>query len=344
MQWSRVLLALSIVSPITLTAQQAGTVTIDVAVNDAAGKPVRGLQRQNFTLLDDKQAKGLTSFRAVDMDAGTQAPPVEMVLVIDAINADVIKAEHEREGIRSFLESNGGKLALPVTVVTLTDQGMLKPMPPSQDGNALAATLDQNRTGLRTVNRSSAFGAYERYDLSLKALDSLIAYESGKPGRKLIVWVSPGWPLLSLSARDISSKDQQQIFHTIVSASTELRLGHITLYNVVARGIASTDVSQFSYYTSFLKGVKSPGQAFPPNLALAVLAVQSGGLVLDGNNDLADAMGKEIAKSAGDARSFYVLTFQPPHADHANEYHTLLIKVDQPGVTARTRTGYYAQP
>jgi VWFA-related protein len=362
MQSLCVLLAASILSPVTLTAQQANipsslvgsvtpvaeqpteTLTIDVAVSDKAGKSVRGLQQRNFTLLDDKRTKSLTSFRAVDLDAGTPAPPIEMVLVIDAINADVLKAERQREGIRSFLQSNGGKLALPISVVTVTDKGMIKPTVASRDGNALAATLDQNATALRLVNRSSAFGDFERYELSLKALDAMIAYESPKPGRKLIVWVSPGWPLLARAASDITSTNHRQIFNAIAKTSTALRLGHITLYNVVARGVAGTDVSQFWYYNQFLQGVKTPWQAYPPNLALPVLAVQSGGLVLNGSNDLPAALANEIAKSAGDARAFYVLTFYRSHADRANEYHTLEVKIDQPGVTARTRTGYYAQP
>src|ERR1700722_1965583 len=362
MQWLRVLLAVSILSPVTPTAQQAAipsslvgpvapvagkhpeTVTIDVAVSDKSGKPVQGLQQRDFTLLDDKQAKNLTSFRAVDLDAGTPAPPIEMVLVVDAINADVLKAERQREGIRSFLQSNGGKLALPVSVVMVTDKGMAKPTVASRDGNALAAMLDQDETGLRLVNRTSAFSDFERYELSLKALDAMIAYESAKPGRKLIVWVSPGWPLLARAASDITSTNQRQIFNAIVRTSTALRLGHITLYNVVARGVAGTDVSQFWYYTQFLQGVKAPSQAYPPNLALSVLAVQSGGLVLNESNDIPAAMANEIAKSAGDSRAFYVLTFQASDADHSNEYHTLEVKIDQPGATARTRTGYYAQP
>ena len=167
---------------------------------------------------------------------------------------------------------------------------------------------------------------------------------AAKPGRKLIVWVSPGWPLLARAATDITSTNQRQIFNAIVKTSTALRLGHITLYNVVARGVAGTDVSQFWYYTQFLQGVKAPSQAYPPNLALAVLAVQSGGLVLNGSNDIPAAMAKEIAKSADDSRAFYVLTFDASDADHANEYHTLEVRIDQPGVTARTRTGYYTQP
>jgi VWFA-related protein len=361
MQWLCVSLAISILSPITLTAQQTSfpsalvspvapvaerqtqNVTIDVAVSDRSGKPVHGLQERNFTLLDDKQTKSLTSFRAVDLDAGMPALPIEIVLVIDAVNADVMKAERQREGVRKFLQANGGRLPLPVSLVTVTDTGIL-PIEASRDGNALAARLDQNVTGLRRVNRNTSFSGIERFSLSLQALDSMIAQESAKPGRKLIVWVSPGWPLLARAVSDITTKDQRQIFNTIVKTSTALRLGHITLYNVVARGIEGNDVSQFSYYTAFLPGVKALSQAYPQNLALPVLAVQSGGLVLDGSNDLAGAMANEIARSAGDAQAFYVLTFQASHADHADEYHTLQVKVDQPGVTTRTRTGYYAQP
>jgi VWFA-related protein len=343
MRWIFVAVAISIFSSLPLPAQQPQNVTIDVTVSDRSGKPVRGLQEGNFTLLDDKEKRSLTSFRAVDLDAGTPAPPIEIVLVIDAINADVMKAERQREGVKKFLRSNGGKLALPVSLVTVTDTNML-PIEASRDGNALAAKLDQNTTGLRAVNRNTIFSEGQRFNLSLRALDAVIAKESAKPGRKLMVWVSPGWPLLTHAVSDTTTKDQRQLFNAIVNASTAMRLGHITLYNVVARGLAGNDVAQFSAYTSFLPGVKSLSQAYPENLALPVLAVQSGGLVLNGSNDLSGAMADEIAKSARDAQVFYVLTFEAPRADHADEYHSLQVKVDRPGVTARTRTGYYAQP
>jgi hypothetical protein len=39
-----------------------------------------------------------------------------------------------------------------------------------------------------------------------------------------------------------------------------------------------------------------------------------------------------------------VLTFNAPPAAHANEYHGLEVAIDKPGLTARTRTGFYAQP
>src|SRR5271156_3190375 len=133
---------------------QARDLTLDVVVTDKAGNPVRGLQQQDFTLLDDKQPRALTSFRAVDVAAGTPAPYIEIVVVIDAINADLMKAEMEREGIRKFLQMNGGKLATPVSLVLVSDSLTQMRSKASTDGNALAAVVDQYTIGLRTVNRS----------------------------------------------------------------------------------------------------------------------------------------------------------------------------------------------
>jgi hypothetical protein len=45
-----------------------------------------------------------------------------------------------------------------------------------------------------------------------------------------------------------------------------------------------------------------------------------------------------------DANAFYVLSFDGLAGDGPNEYHTLEIQIDKPGLAARTRSGYYAQP
>jgi VWFA-related protein len=216
---------------------------------------------------------------------------------------------------------------------------------PSTDGNALASVVDQYTIGRRTVNRSQGiYGVAERFDMSMKALDSLASYEAGKPGRKLMLWISPGWPQLVSAATDVTSQDQGHIFHSIVALSTLLRQDHIVLYNVETRGVAGTSPGQYYDYQQFLAGVKSPNQAYPPALSLQVLAVQTGGRVFNQSNDLPGAIADEIGKAASDASPFYVLTFQAGRADRPNEYHSLEVKVAKPGVIARTRTGYYAQP
>ena len=55
-------------------------ITLDVRVTDKSGAPVRGLQKQDFTVLDDKQPQDILSFNAVDAGAAaTTDPPVEIV-------------------------------------------------------------------------------------------------------------------------------------------------------------------------------------------------------------------------------------------------------------------------
>ena len=44
------------------------------------------------------------------------------------------------------------------------------------------------------------------------------------------------------------------------------------------------------------------------------------------------------------AGAFYRLSFDPPQAQHADEYHDLKVQVNQPGLTARTNAAYYNQP
>ncbi len=317
-------------------------ITLDVQVMDKSGVAIRGLQKPDFTLLDDKLAKNILSFHAVESAAGSTAdPPVEIVLVVDAVNATFQTVNYERNEIKKFLLQNGGKLPQPVSLIIFTDVETKIQDGSSRDGNALAALYDQYDTGLRSINRSQGFyGAADRFDLSLKTLTRVIEYERPRPGRKLMIWFSPGWPLLEGPNVQLSSKNEQQLFNSIVADSAGLRQARITLYSVDPLGLSDAASVRISYYEEFVKGVTAARRAGPGNLALQVLVVQSGGRVLNSSNDLT----AEIERCTADADAFYVLSFEAARADQANEYHSIDVKIDKPGITARTRTGYYAQP
>jgi len=199
-------------------------ITLDVQVTDKSGAPIRGLQEQDFTLLDDKQPQNILSFHAVDGEtAATTEVPAEIVLVVDAVNASPQTVGYERQEVKKFLLRDGGRLAHPVSLVVFADGGAKIQNGSSRDGNALAALYDQYETGLRSITRSQGFyGAVERFDLSLKTLMSFAADEKTRPGRKLMIWISPGWPLLTEPNIDVSRKEGREIFGSIVSASTVL--------------------------------------------------------------------------------------------------------------------------
>jgi VWFA-related protein len=324
-------------------------ITLDVQVTDKSGAPVRGLQKQDFTVLDDKQPQNIISFHAVDGHAAdahvgaggadSTIDPVEIVLVIDAVNTSFQTIANERDQITKFLLRNDGKLAKPMSLIVFSDGGTDVQNASSSDGNVLAKLLDEKEIGLRSINRSQGFyGAEERFQISLKTMSSLAAYEGARPGRKLMIWISPGWPLFAGPHTQLSTKDSQRLFNSIVTTSNDFRRARVTIYSIDPLGM--TDFVRNKYYEEFVKGVTSSSGAWFGNVGLQVLAIQTGGRVLNSTNDITSA----IADCVTDADTFYVLSFDAARADRPNEFHAIGITIDKPGTKARTRTGYYAQP
>jgi VWFA-related protein len=313
-------------------------ISLDVVATDSTARAISGLQQQDFTILDNNLPQKMTSFEAVE--GATADPPVEVVLLIDVVNTGFSRVAFERQEIDKFLRLNNGHLAYPTTLVVFSDTGTQILPQPSRDGNALADLLGSSNSSLRIIGRSAGFyGAEERLQTSFTALDRLISYEGTKPGRKMLIWISPGWPLLEGPNVQTSSKQQQAFFDWIAQYSNSLRTSRITLYALDPLGAGDSLQHNF-YYENFLKGVQNPKQAGSGNLALQVLATQSGGRVLNGSNDIVG----EINSCIADAGTFYVMSFDASPSDRVNEYHALTVKVDKPGVKVRTSAAYYGQP
>lgn len=313
------------------------SIHLDVVVTPKSGHPVAGLNQQDFTLFDNKAPRPIQSFQEVD---GSHAP-VEVILLVDAVNTPLIRLSYARQQIEKFLRANGGHLAHPVSLAILTDTGTQLQDAASTDGNALSAELDQAQIGIRSIRRSSGiYGADERVHLSLQTLHRLAQHEAARPGRKIILWVSPGWPLLSGPGIDLDSKQQRQIFSEIVGLSDSLRQARTTLYSIDPIGSGESLSSSAYYYQEFVKGVAKTTDVMIGDLSLQVIATQTGGLALHGNNDISGMLQQCMA----DSDAFYEITFDPPPAEHPNEYHHLEVRMTNPALAARTRQGYYLQP
>ena len=317
------------------TSAPASRIDLDVVVTPKSGPAVAGLEQKDFTLFDNKAPQRITSFQA---RSGSQ-DPVHIILVIDAVNTGYQIIAYERGQIDRFLRANGGRLGQPMTLAFFTDKGMEIEQGFSTDGNGLSESFDHYAIGLREIRRSSQYEASDRFQLSMTGLRELLEQAAKLPGRKMIFWVSPGWPILSGPRIDLTYKQQNQIFGSVVGLSTQLREDRITLYSVSPLG-SNEGVGREFYYQSFLKGVNKPNQVNVGDLSLQVLAVQSGGLALAADNDIAAL----LQKCQADTEAYYELSFVPAQADHRDEYHNILVQVAKPGLTARTRTGYYAQP
>jgi VWFA-related protein len=326
-------------------------ITLDVVVTNKSGKQQTQLQQQDFTLLDNKVPRKIVSFQAIDEPAVPPVPPVEVVLVIDTVNTSPQTIGNEVLQIQKYLRQNGGKLSHPTSVVVFSDAGLKNLTEPTVDGNSLSAALDgKDVIGLHAMHQAAGEnGDFERLLSSVSKLYSLAGFEARKPGKKAVIWISPGWPMLASTGQEMYSKAKEQLFSTLVLVSTALRQARITLYSIDPQGATGggfgrlqtkdEGFGRFSY-ESYLKGVSSAKEMAPPYLAMQVLVTRSGGRVLTTGNDI----GAQIDDCVSDTKAFYVIAFESLPTERPDEYHALEVKVDKPGLIARTTAGYYAQP
>jgi VWFA-related protein len=317
--------------------KKKGPIYLDVVVTGKAGAPVSGLGLKDFTLLDNDRPGKILSFQAFGGSAQKANPLVEVILLLDTVNEPFSEVALTRQQIANFLLQNGGHLAMPVSLFMLTDKGVDAQRRPSYNGNGMAQDIEHLDNHLRTIHRSAGFwGASERFQLSLQMFHNIAETEAKKPGRKLLIWTGPGWPLFDNPSIDVTFKEQQQNYDALIELSTRLRGARISVYSV---SLGQPNLNTF-LYQGFLKGVKRPAEMNLPNLGLKVFAVETGGRVVGPDNDMA----AQIGRCVQDAGAYYTISFEPPHADGANEYHDLKVLVDNPALTARTNTGYYNQP
>ncbi len=313
-------------------------IILNVVVTDTSDKPVASLQQSGFQILDNGQPQTITSFQAID--GRTIQPPVEVILVLDTMNPSFQDVAIERQGIDKFLRQNNGHLTLPVSIVFLSDSGV-KINQASRDGNALATDLAKLQTPIRMLDPAQGSNGWlERLQRSIRTLTQLTTYEATRPGRKLLLWVGPGWPMMNGSTSLLTAQDQMRFFNSIEDVTNNLRKARITLYSVAPLNLSQGRGLRTFVYQDFLKGVENASQANSPNLAVQVFAYQSGGLVLGPSGDLA----AQIARCVADADSYYEISFDAAPAEHENKYHKLEIKLQPANLTARTTKAYYSRP
>jgi VWFA-related protein len=314
---------------------------LDVLVTDASGHPVTGLQQEDFTLLDNKKPQPILSFRPVDgsVGAGPGDPPVEVVLLVDVTNTPLKVVGDARNQIERLLRRNGGRLMQPTSLM-IFDDGGVKALPgPATDGNLLADELNKAESTMHSMLLTEQTEA-DRTTLSLNALERITEAADKRAGRTILIWIGDGWPMLENSHYLFTEREHGVQFDRVVTISGQLRESRVTLYSIYPTDPAVTDEPGIQHYRSFLRGVPSVHQVRPGDLALPVLAIHSGGRALDTPGDLGD----QIATCIAEAKSYYVLSFDPASAKHVDEYHDLAVHLGKPQLKARTSAGYYVEP
>jgi VWFA-related protein len=326
-----------------------GRIRLDVLVTDAADRPVAGsvadLVAKDFTVFDNGHSQAILSVR-VSGKGPPQSPPfsngaansdpqVSVLLVLDEVNTGLGEMAIQRDSVQKFLRENGGHLKNPTSLFLLTDTGLKEQTGFSQDGTMLASIVHQLKPGMRTFTAAQgADGALGRFQISVRALASLGQNGAKLPGRKLIIWLGPGWPTLGGQELNYSARGHALNFNSIRSISNGLRDARIE--------VCSAGGGAAFFQQQFLKPVKSEQQANSGSLALQVIAVQSGGRTLDAGNG--SHIANLINECIADVGPYYTVTFDPQPVGQVGEYHDLRVQINKPGLKGRTSAGYYEEP
>lgn len=200
----------------TLTIRQnVRRVILDVMVRDPDGKPVQGLNADDFSIVEDRQPQRILSFDVYDLEKpsisrGRNAPPLPpdvflnvpaapergplYVIALDLVNTEMDDQMIARQQILKFIRSKPAGTRFAIFVAT----DMLRLIQGfTDDKDLLYAAVDPDRPK-PGVPKVFLLGRNYGYGDPYTAVDMLThigQYLDGIPGRKNLIWVSGNFPV-----------------------------------------------------------------------------------------------------------------------------------------------------
>ncbi len=243
-------------------------VVLDVVVTDSAGKPVSGLKKQDFSILEDGDPQRVLSFDANGFDPGMDYMPPKLpppppntfvnlpatpekgplyVLLYDLVNMDnedqmaLTVNQHAdqmfgRQQLIKFIESKpeGTRFA-----IFVRSDGLHLVQGFTSDKEQLLAAVDPRHPGPHIPKVFLLGQNYDRGDThaSLDVMKFLVGYLDGLPGRKNLIWFSGGFPLSLFPTVDDVPSYAQEVKQTLDLMTRE----QIAIYPVDVRGVVIPD-------------------------------------------------------------------------------------------------------
>jgi VWFA-related protein len=205
-------------------------------------------------------------------------------------------------------------------------------------GAAALAEAAKERAAEREARRQAEGILSEAMRFSgatLHTIEDVIRSVSELPGRKICLVVSDGF-LLGTGTRS----DQTRAFRSVVDAAT--RSGTV-VYALDSWGLATGG-----------RDASVAGAAVPPGLqqhvdrssahlfreTLSSLAGDTGGFLVHGTNE----PGPGLVRMLADNEAYYLMAYEPTNTKHDGHFRRIEVRVPgRPGLTVRTRAGYFAR-
>ncbi len=180
------------------------------------------------------------------------------------------------------------------------------------------------------------------FNALLALVDSLAAI----PGRKSVLYFSEGLTIPS---------SQEARFRAIIHTANR---SNVTVYTVDAMGLrvqsdqqatlrsvqeyGAMGVGDVERRGKFLDALENNERVLKqdPAVSLGILADQTGGLLINNTNDLEDG----VSRVNTDRRNYYLLSYQSTNPALDGRFHRISVRVKNPALTVRARSGYVAVP
>lgn len=347
-------------------------VVVDVVATDNKGQPVKELQAQDFTVLENGTPQKISDFTfhhpgesqalpqaRLAQNVVSNAPQFKSgslnVILFDSVNGDLAAHAYARDQLVQFLSSS--ELGQPLAIFALQNQVKLL-HDFTTDRAALKESVEHYKPPVQSSmtesieSRASAFSNQGNYhtnerdiETTLNQLNVLAKILKGYPGRKNLIWLSESFPLVlfpesslrsSISGQDLRSAEASgggpSSFENLQTSAPFK--SYAELVRKVADALMDAQVAVYPVDA----GALGRDSHLAAQHTMNDVAAWTGGEAFINRNDLAVSMRTSI----DDGSTYYTLEYYPSNKKWDGEFRSIRVKTNRPGVKLRYRLGYYA--
>ena len=295
-------------------------VRLNIGVADTKGRPITDLTKDDFTVFEDGVKQKISRFEPV-------ATPFSVVMMLDMSGSTLGFREVMKQSAFRFVDALAPSDR--IAVVEFYDKVNLR--------NDF--TTDRRKVGF-SINAANGRGKTQLYKALDFALQKLA--DEGKR-RKAIIVLTDG---VDSAVRDDDRKLLENVVDNSVLSTIRPEINE-TLNRILNRA----DAQGVTIYPLALPS-GDPNKLADPTMRqtamfraarerIQILANRTGG-TLNTINRL-EEMGRLYAAVAAEMRTLYTVEYQPSNEKRDGKWREIKIEVNNPGLIAKTRQGYFAK-
>jgi VWFA-related protein len=289
-----------------------------------------------------------------------------IAIVVDDLGLSFDSMVHVREAAKKWVESQMQTGDMVAVIRTSAGMGALQQF--TADKRALLAAIDRLQYHLGRVGISSfgpatggGTGAVDRtfeeeirqsYLMgSLGAIQYVVGGLRELPGRKSVILFSESMELnFQQGTNLINSRTMTQLTNEdrLRRLADEANRSSVVISAVDPRGLVYTGPTaedrQSSPQAVAEISSRRSQQLIASQDGMVMLSQKTGGLFVQGNNDITAALTQVV----DDGDGYYLLGYQPEQStfDERNglKFHSVSVRLKRPGLRVRSRTGFYGSP